>query len=124
MRNLPFREGSFAGVWCIAALLHVPKEDAPATLADMRRVLRHAGYFALSLQEGEGEEWNAGYVDGVVRFFARYHAPEIAALLADAGFPHPPARAGACRPLVAALPTRACGLGHTESMSLTVTTAE
>jgi ubiquinone/menaquinone biosynthesis C-methylase UbiE len=38
--KLPFRDGSFHAVWCIASLLHVPKAEAPAALAEMRRVLR------------------------------------------------------------------------------------
>lgn len=38
------------------------------------------------MQEGDGEEWNTGHVEGVVRFFARYHHEEMAGLLANAGF--------------------------------------
>lgn len=45
MAELPFRDGSFAGIWCIAALLHVPKAEAPATLAEMRRVCARAGFW-------------------------------------------------------------------------------
>lgn len=86
MGSLPFRTGSFAGVWCIASLLHVPKAEAPAALAEMRRVLRPDGLLALAVQEGDGEEWNGGYVEGVLRFFARYSADEVAGLLESAGF--------------------------------------
>jgi SAM-dependent methyltransferase len=84
--KLPFRGGSFAGVWCIASLLHVPKAEAPAALGEMRRVLRPGGLLALAVQEGDGEEWNGGHVEGVLRFFARYGADEMAGLLEGAGF--------------------------------------
>jgi SAM-dependent methyltransferase len=84
--KLPFRSGSFAGVWCVASLLHVPKAEAPSALAEIRRVLRPGGVLALAMQEGEGEEWNAGYVEGVLRFFARYSGDEMAGLLEGAGF--------------------------------------
>ena len=84
--KLPFRDGSFAGVWCIASLLHAPKAEVPAALAEMRRVMRPGGLLALAMQEGDGEEWNGGHVDGVLRFFARYSAEEMAGLLGGSGF--------------------------------------
>jgi SAM-dependent methyltransferase len=86
MRVLPFGPASFAAVWCIASLLHLPKVEAPGVLAEMRRVLAPAGLLALAVQEGDGERWDAGYVDNAERFFARYSTPEMAALLARAGF--------------------------------------
>ena len=84
--KLPFRDDSFAGLWCIASLLHVPKPEVPAALAEVRRVLRPGGLLALAMQEGEGEQWNGGHVEGVLRFFARYSAEEMAGLLEGAGF--------------------------------------
>lgn len=86
LTKLPFRDRSFAAVWCIASLLHAPKAEAPAALAEMRRVLQPGGYLALAMQEGDGERWDPGYVEDALRFFARYSAKELSGLLEDAGF--------------------------------------
>jgi ubiquinone/menaquinone biosynthesis C-methylase UbiE len=88
MRSLPFPAGTFDGVWCMAALLHVPKADAPGALAEMRRVLRSDGALHLSLKQGNGEKWERGFAEdaAVERFFARYEQEEARALLEQAGF--------------------------------------
>lgn len=87
MLALQFPDDSFGGVWCMAALLHLPKADAPRALEEMHRVLTPDGALALSLQEGEGEVWEAGaYGHPVERFFARYSPDEVEHLLAAAGF--------------------------------------
>jgi ubiquinone/menaquinone biosynthesis C-methylase UbiE len=86
MRHLPFPDGTFAGVWCSASLLRLPKQDAPGTLAVMHRVLRPGGPLMLAVQAGAGEAWET-WPDGTVeRFFARHRPDEIAARLAEAGF--------------------------------------
>jgi SAM-dependent methyltransferase len=86
MRALPFAAASFAAVWCIASLLHLPKGEAPGVLSEVHRVLAPGGVLALAVQEGEGERWDGGYVEGVERFFARYTAAEMTGVLAAAGF--------------------------------------
>src|SRR5690242_18132972 len=43
MGRLAFPSGSFAGVWCDAALLHLPKSAALHALGEMRRVSRLGG---------------------------------------------------------------------------------
>jgi ubiquinone/menaquinone biosynthesis C-methylase UbiE len=85
MTRLGFLAAAFAGLWCNAALLHLPRAEAPAALAEMRRVLRPAGLLFLSLQEGEGEGWETR-PNRPARLFARYHAAELEGLLAGAGF--------------------------------------
>jgi ubiquinone/menaquinone biosynthesis C-methylase UbiE len=92
MRALPFEGASFEGVWCIASLLHVPKGDAPLVLAEARRVLVDGGALALSVKQGTGERWEAGPAGWPDRFFARYEAVELAALVDDAGFVAGPIR--------------------------------
>ncbi len=88
MRHLPFPTGTFAGVWCMAALLHLPKAEAPVAVAEMRRVLRPGGVMHLSLQEGDGEAWERVPYrsDLIERFFARYAHDETCALLERPGF--------------------------------------
>jgi ubiquinone/menaquinone biosynthesis C-methylase UbiE len=85
MRALPIASASLGAVWCIASLLHVPKREAPGVLAEVRRVLVPGGRLALAVQEGDGEQWNGGYVAGAERFFARYTTAEMSAMLAAAG---------------------------------------
>jgi ubiquinone/menaquinone biosynthesis C-methylase UbiE len=87
MCALPFAADSFDGVWCNAALLHLPKADAPLALAEMRRALRPQGVLYLAVQEGTTEEWEATtWVPGVARYFARYRSDEIRGLLERVGF--------------------------------------
>ena len=87
MHALPFATGHFAAVWCMAALLHLPKAAAPRALAEMRRVLRPAGWLFLSIQEGSGEGWEQVARFGPVeRFFARYSPLEAQALVQASGF--------------------------------------
>ena len=40
MKALGIPDGSVDGVWCCAALLHLPKSQAPLALAEFRRILR------------------------------------------------------------------------------------
>lgn len=88
MRQLGFARQVFAGVWCNAALLHLPKVEAPLALAEMRRVLLPGGILDLSLQKGDVEqlEPNPYASDLGERFFARYQLEEIVQILAAAGF--------------------------------------
>jgi SAM-dependent methyltransferase len=80
------RAASFAGVWCCASLLHLPKGQASVALAQMHCVLVPHGVLFLSLQQGSGEGWEEGPYPGVKRFFARYSPDELAMLLAQNGF--------------------------------------
>jgi ubiquinone/menaquinone biosynthesis C-methylase UbiE len=87
LRRLAFRPAAFHAVWCSASLLHLPKADAPAAVAELRRVLCPQGAAMVSLQEGAMEGWEPSPYDTTVeRFFARYGADEAEALLTNAGF--------------------------------------
>ena len=86
MCKLGFPGASFDGVWCCASLLHLPKSEATYALQEIRRILRVRGMLVLSIQEGNGEEWEDSYVPGVQRFFARYQANEMADVLSRNGF--------------------------------------
>ena len=86
MRRLALRDASFEGAWCSASLLHLPKREAPGALGAIRRILKPGGMLMLGVQEGDCECWEGGYVEGGMRFFARYGRAEMEALLADAGF--------------------------------------
>lgn len=86
MRQLAFASGSFMGVWCNAALLHLPKEAVPNALAEIYRVLIPGGRFFLSVQKGDREGLEISQNEKVVRFFARYVPQEMEQFLEQAGF--------------------------------------
>ena len=88
MRRLAFQTECFQGVWCSAALLHLPKADAPHALAEVRRVLIPGGALFLAVQEGTGEGWErtTRYGESVERFFARYDVTEMSTMLTSNGF--------------------------------------
>ncbi len=87
MQSLPFQDAAFDGLWCNAALLHLPKRDVPHALAEFHRVLKSGGALFLSLQVGEGEVWESqSYGHDAPRFFARYALEEASALLTGCGF--------------------------------------
>jgi SAM-dependent methyltransferase len=87
MRRIGVRPAALHGAWCNAALLHIPLDDAPYVLAQIAALLVSGGPLFVSLQGGAGETWeHAAYGHAVDRFFARYSADEVVAMLTDAGF--------------------------------------
>jgi ubiquinone/menaquinone biosynthesis C-methylase UbiE len=86
MCQIGFREAAFDGVWSCASLLHIPKQAAPTALQEMQRILKPGGMLVLTIQEGNSESWDEGYVAGVKRFFARYPADVMKGLLTNKGF--------------------------------------
>jgi ubiquinone/menaquinone biosynthesis C-methylase UbiE len=54
LRCLPVAGQSMDGVWCCAALLHVPHDETMAALHEMRRILRPGGCLALVTAAGQG----------------------------------------------------------------------
>lgn len=85
MRRLGLRADAFDGVWSLASFLHVPRADAPATLAGFRRVLRPDGVLFLAVKEGEGTTVGDSYPDDE-REFTLWTAEELRDLLKTEGF--------------------------------------
>jgi ubiquinone/menaquinone biosynthesis C-methylase UbiE len=85
MRRLPVRDEALDGLWVCASFLHIPKRDAPAVLAELRRTLRPGGVLFISIKRGQGQRWIAHGAGGQ-RFFVFYQEDELDSLLADAGF--------------------------------------
>ena len=54
LRSLPVASGSLDGIWCCAALLHLPQDETMTVLREMRRVLRQDGHVALITALGQG----------------------------------------------------------------------
>lgn len=87
MRALPLRGGSLSGVWCQAALLHIPRQYADGVLAEFTRVLRAGGRLHLTVAEGDSDGWEvaSNYASEQRRWFTYYTRPGIEELLAVAG---------------------------------------
>jgi SAM-dependent methyltransferase len=88
MRRLPLRAGSVDGIWCQAALLHLPRALVPGVLADFGRAVRRGGALCLSVAEGDGEgfEVASNYGSDRRRWFTFHRAPELISLVTAAGF--------------------------------------
>jgi SAM-dependent methyltransferase len=88
MRRLPLRAGSVDAIWCHAALLHIPRTVVPAVLGEFARVTRPGGELFLAVVEGDGEGFEVAskYGSDGRRWFTMHREPELAALLAGAGF--------------------------------------
>ncbi|MCU1593172.1 MAG: hypothetical protein JWO12_564 [Frankiales bacterium] len=93
LRRPPMAPASLDGIWSSAALLHVPREDVPATLTRWRELLKPGGLLALSTSLGGQQGWEkvpyatpkpvAGQLD---RWFVHHDRDELLSLLAEAGF--------------------------------------
>lgn len=87
MRALPVRTDAVDGVWCQAALLHVPRPAVPTVLAEFARVLVGGGALRLVVAEGAGEGYEeAVQYGGGRRWFVRHRLPELQQQLERAGF--------------------------------------
>jgi ubiquinone/menaquinone biosynthesis C-methylase UbiE len=86
MCNLGFRNEYFDGAWCCASLLHLPKDYAPNALREIYRVMKPNGMLVLSIQKGDTEGWEPGYVSNAERYFARYQVDEMEGMLSENGF--------------------------------------
>ncbi len=85
MRCLSFESDSFDGLWSCASFLHVPREDAPSTLAEFNRVLKPEAIFLLSVKHGDGEmDGNVYEMDE--RSFTLYRPDELTKMAEEAGF--------------------------------------
>lgn len=78
LRRLPVASQSIDGIWCCAALLHVPHDQTMAALHEMRRILRPGGCLALVTAAGQGARLEpVPYAPGVHRWFFYRGAAEL-----------------------------------------------
>lgn len=83
---LPFENGSFDAAWVYTSLLHTPKNSIGAPLAEIHRVLKPSGIFALGLIEGDTETYKLSSGVQSPRLFSLYRKEEVIELCNKYGF--------------------------------------
>jgi ubiquinone/menaquinone biosynthesis C-methylase UbiE len=86
LRRLPVASQSIDGIWCCAALLHVPHDQTVEALREMRRVLRPDGSLVLVTAAGQGARLEpVPYDPGTQRWFFYREPAQLEKQLSDAG---------------------------------------
>lgn len=87
LRRPPLAPGSLAGLWSVAALLHVPAEETEPTLRAWAALLGPGGVLGLSTSAGVGEGWEPVTYDAELpRWFVHRDPDTLLATLESAGF--------------------------------------
>jgi SAM-dependent methyltransferase len=75
LRAVPLRPGRLDGIWCVAALLHVPEDRTDQVLRDLRRAVRSGGALVLVTALGDSARFeDVPYAAGERRWFV-YRSP-------------------------------------------------
>lgn len=54
--DLKFEDASFDGIWAMNTLLHVPKQELPNVLFEIKRVMKPEGIFYMGVYGGKNQE--------------------------------------------------------------------
>lgn len=84
--DLPFPDAWFDGVWSYTTLLHVSKSEVDTALAEIKRVLKPGGAFALGMIEGDTEEYRTSSGMDQARWFSYYQRDELVQRVEKHGF--------------------------------------
>jgi ubiquinone/menaquinone biosynthesis C-methylase UbiE len=88
LTTLALPDAVFDGICCLYALIHVPRAEHAATLANFWRMLTPGGYLLLSIGSSDldddlEEDWLAS---GATMYWSHYPREQSLAMLSDAGF--------------------------------------
>lgn len=87
MLNMSFENNSFDGVWIMATLSDITKEDSPKFLKDINRILKDNGVLYIAVKEGKGEKIiKKEKYNNLERFYCYYTQEELGNLLRETGF--------------------------------------
>lgn len=87
MRSLTFKDATFDGIWAMASLFNIPKEEIPHVLKEFKRVLKKDGLVFIAVKEGEGEKIikKPKYNHEPI-YMVFFNQQELEEFLTDAGF--------------------------------------
>lgn len=77
--------GAYDAVVADAVLLHLTRTDFALALCKARAAVRDGGLLAITLKEGDGDEWHTRKL-GLPRYFTYWREPELRAELTAAGW--------------------------------------
>ncbi len=82
VRKLTFKKDTFDGIWCMATLADIPKEDNKKVIEQFYKVLKEKGIIFIATKQGQGEriEQKERY-ENAPRFYAYYTQQELEELL-------------------------------------------
>lgn len=84
IRDLPFSDLEFDGIWSMASLVHLDQDDFRKAWAEFYRVLVPGGVAFASIAFGDGSEWRGH--DKMRRWFQYFESEEVREAVASAGF--------------------------------------
>jgi SAM-dependent methyltransferase len=85
LRNVPFRESAFEGIWACASLVHLGTDGVADALTEFRRAMAPSGVLFTSVPYGIGEEWRSDDAGGR-RWFTYHTQSRMEELLRAHGF--------------------------------------
>ncbi len=86
-RELKFKEETFDGVWAMASLYHLPREEIVEVLKGFNKVLKKGGLLYIAVEEGEGQkEVKEEKYGNEPRPFTFFKIGEIVKYLEESGF--------------------------------------
>lgn len=85
LRNLPFLDATFGGVWAPAALQHLPRAEVLPALRELRRVHKQGPIF-LSFRQGAGDLEEVEDPPAGTVYATSVSADELKALLLGVGY--------------------------------------
>ena len=87
MRNLAFDDETLAGIAAFYSIIHIPRDDVPAVLAEQRRALIPGGLLLLAVHVGDRVEHIDEFLgESVSLDFAFFTSAEMEGQLETAGF--------------------------------------
>lgn len=87
MRNLPFDDEHFDGLFVAYSLIHIPSEEIPQTLNGFLRVLKPGGYIEIIAQKGEADQMaNMPVLPSEKMFFNFFTTERLSKFLENSGF--------------------------------------